>query len=133
MTATPGGRFFKSPIEAAVRRVLQLRGVPFREQFRIGPYRADFYLPARRLVIECDGAAWHTRPHQRRYDARRDAYMRRLGYRVVRLTGGEIRRSAEAAVAKALRRSTSWKPSIKPALPPLVVVRAPRLRQGEEA
>jgi len=92
-----------SPIEARVRAALQRRRVGFREQWPIGPYRADFYLPAHRLVIEADGAAWHTSPARRRGDGRRDRYMRARGYRVIRLTGREIYRDADAAVGRALR------------------------------
>jgi very-short-patch-repair endonuclease len=96
----------RTPIELAVRRALQARvaAVTFREQYRIGPYRADFYLPSFRLVIEADGAAWHTKPGQRARDARRDAYMRSRGYRVARLTGSEIRRDARSAVERALMK-----------------------------
>lgn len=93
-----------SPIETAVRLALKRRRVFFREQYPIGPYRADFYLPAHRLVIEADGAAWHSSPRQRSRDARRDVFMRARGLRIARLTGREICRDADAAVARVLRR-----------------------------
>lgn len=92
-----------SPIEARVDAVLRSRGVRRVRQYPIGPYRADFWLPAWNLVVECDGRAFHkSNHHQVARDRRRDAYMRARGYRVVRLSGREIHRSADAAVARAI-------------------------------
>ena len=60
-----------------------------RRQHPIGPYIADFYCSAARLVIEVDGAI-HAEEAQRAHDDRRDVYMRRLGYHVVRCTGADV-------------------------------------------
>jgi very-short-patch-repair endonuclease len=58
-------------------------GVQFRRQVPLaGRYVVDFCAPAARLVIEVDGGC-HTR--KRQADARRDAVLSALGYRVVRL------------------------------------------------
>jgi very-short-patch-repair endonuclease len=61
----------------------RLLGVSFRRQVVIGPYIVDFLAPAARLVVEVDGA-YHAR--RSRADARRDARLAVLGYRV--LPGG---------------------------------------------
>ncbi len=55
----------------------------------------DFHWPALRLVLEIDGPT-HLTPVQRARDARRDAALRRLGWRVVRV------RDDRAAIAPAL-------------------------------
>jgi very-short-patch-repair endonuclease len=47
-----------------------------------GRFIVDFLAPAIRLVVEVDGSAHQ---HRRRADARRDAVLRKLGYRVVRV------------------------------------------------
>jgi very-short-patch-repair endonuclease len=60
-----------------------------RRQHPIGPYIADFYCSAARLVIEVDGAT-HAEEDQRAHDDRRDLYMRRLGCHVVRCTGADV-------------------------------------------
>lgn len=117
-----------TPIEVAVRQALQRKRIGFREQYRIGPYRADFYLPAWRLVIEADGAAWHSTPLQRKHDRRRDAFMRERGYHVARLSGKTIRRNPDAAVAWAMRGALRLKPSDLTEAP-----RARRLGEDEEA
>jgi very-short-patch-repair endonuclease len=64
----------------------QLGGFKFRRQVPIGPYIADFVCAERMLIIELDG-----RLHQGRkdYDAQRDEYLIRLGYRVWRFSNAE--------------------------------------------
>jgi very-short-patch-repair endonuclease len=56
-------------------------GVAFRRQAVIGGYIVDFLAPRERLVVEVDGA-YHAR--RGRADERRDRYLRRAGYRVLR-------------------------------------------------
>jgi len=58
-------------------------GVAFRRQVVIGEFIVDFLAPTARLVVEVDGG-YHER--RRRADARRDRVLRRLGYRVLRLS-----------------------------------------------
>lgn len=88
-------------------------------QHMVGIYRTDFLLvvvnPTRRtfkhVVIECDGAGWHTSDQQMARDEHRDARIAKAGYRIVRYTGtrlysempevlGEIRQWVEEAGAK---------------------------------
>ncbi len=54
-------------------------GWGFRRQEPIGPYIVDFVCVTRRLVIEMDGEG-----HGGPYDRKRDAYLERLGFRVLR-------------------------------------------------
>jgi very-short-patch-repair endonuclease len=76
------------------------RALRFRKQHAIGPFVADFYCPAAKMVIEIDGAT-----HDRRQDAdgRRDAYMTSLGLRVVRISAKDVLADPEA-VADAIYR-----------------------------
>jgi very-short-patch-repair endonuclease len=69
------------------------RELRFRRQHPIGPYVADFHCPAAKTVIEVDGAA-----HDLRQDAdgNRDAYMRSLGLKVVRVAAAEVLADPEA-------------------------------------
>ncbi len=74
---------------------------PLWMQFPIGRCFADFMVqgpaePTARIVIECDGAAFHrATSEQIDRDHRRDAFMRREGYVVLRFPGTEIYRSPE--------------------------------------
>lgn len=54
-------------------------GWRFRRQEPIGPYIVDFVCVTGRLVIEMDGEG-----HGGPYDRQRDAYLERLGFRVLR-------------------------------------------------
>jgi len=62
-------------------------GVGFRRQHPIGPYVADFYCPAAKLVIEVDG---QIHDHTVDRDTARDAYIRGLGLRIVRISAAEV-------------------------------------------
>ena len=64
-------------------------GVKFRRQHPIGPYVADFYCAAAKIVIEIDGLI-HDFTVER--DATRDDYIRGLGLRIVRIPALEILR-----------------------------------------
>jgi very-short-patch-repair endonuclease len=70
-------------------------GVSFRRQVPLAGYICDFVCASRRLVVEVDGAH-----HARRAaaDARRDAVLARLGYRVLRLEAAVVMREVTAAV-----------------------------------
>jgi very-short-patch-repair endonuclease len=75
--------------EMLLWRLLQMtrRELRFRRQHPIGPYVADFYCPAAKMVIEVDGAM-----HDWRQDAdgRRDAYMGSLGLRIIRIAAADV-------------------------------------------
>lgn len=73
-----------NPAEAALWVALknrQLGGYKFVRQFPIGPFIADFACRSMRLVIEVDGSQHIDSLH----DRRRDAFMARLGYGVMRI------------------------------------------------
>jgi very-short-patch-repair endonuclease len=74
--------------ELALWQLLRQRGlgVRFRRQEPIGPYIVDFVCLSRRLVVEADGDDHGGSDH----DRRRDAYLCRLGFRVMRFENHEI-------------------------------------------
>jgi len=62
-------------------------GVGFRRQHPVGPYVADFYCPAARLVIEIDGMIHDfTVAH----DKQRDQYIRGLGLKILRIPARDV-------------------------------------------
>jgi very-short-patch-repair endonuclease len=61
----------------------RLDGYGFRRQCPIGPYFADFVCLERRLIVETDGRT-HESEEARGRDAKRDAWLKRTGYRVLR-------------------------------------------------
>jgi very-short-patch-repair endonuclease len=92
-------------------------GHKFRRQHSIPPYIADFVHIRGMLVIEIDGET-HGTAEEIAYDSRRDAYLRRKGWNIMRLTNAEVFENVdgviEAILARlsphpnaAMRRSTS--------------------------
>jgi very-short-patch-repair endonuclease len=59
----------------------QMDGFKFRRQVVLGPFIVDFACLQRRLVIEVDGGQ-HA---DSGYDARRDAWLEKKGFRVLRI------------------------------------------------
>lgn len=93
-----------SPPEARLWNALRLpslRPLHFRRQVPLGPYYADFASHRARLVIEVDGST-HFTDDGIEYDARRTAFLRGQGYRVLRFTTPDILGNIEAVVAAIL-------------------------------
>ena len=95
-----------TPSEDALWQALRggALGVAFKRQMPLGDrYIADFFAPSVGLVVEVDGGVHRGR---RAADRRRDEWLRRHGYRVVRVEAGLVLRSCGEAlevVRQALR------------------------------
>lgn len=50
----------RTDIESLVENALRQRAEPYQFEASIGHISVDFALPARRIVIECDGEHWHS-------------------------------------------------------------------------
>ncbi len=83
-----------------------LVGFKFRRQHPIGPYVVDFVCLAHKLVIELDGSQHAADPN----DLRRDAFLHRNGYRVLRFWNNEAL-SHTAAVCESILRAVGVTPS----------------------
>lgn len=77
----------------------QLGGLKFRRQHPIGPYIADYYCHAAKLIVELDGDS-HDATGE--YDLRRDDYMRRQGLRVLRILNDDVLKEIEAVAVAIL-------------------------------
>jgi very-short-patch-repair endonuclease len=91
-----------SPPEIKLWQILKgsPAGIRFRRQYAVGPYVADFYCPAAKLVIEVDGLV-HDFFGPASRDDRRDEYIRGLGLKIIRIPASEIFADA-TSVADAL-------------------------------
>ena len=94
--------FRKAPVltERLLWKLLRdrkLGGVKFRRQVPIGPFIADFLCFERRLIVEADGP--HHDPDR---DARRDAWLKQQGFRVLRFTNAEVQNNTDAVLNEIL-------------------------------
>lgn len=81
----------ESSIEAKTREALEMAGIPFEQEAKIGTYRIDFLLVDHDVVLECDGEYWHSRPWSDERDKRKDFYLGAKGLRVIRITEQTIK------------------------------------------
>lgn len=80
----------ESSLEIIVKQQLQNLNETFEQEKRFGKFHADFYLPKRNLIIECDGEYWHMVPKIKERDQRKDKLLAKLGYNILRLSGQKI-------------------------------------------
>src|SRR5690554_2340919 len=64
----------------------QVLGEKFRREHPLGPYTLDFVCLDLKLDLEIDGKG-HLSEEGKEHDARRDAYLRSLGFEVLRIQG----------------------------------------------
>ena len=97
--ATHAHRMRHAPTDSEAKLWRALRasqlGVAFRRQVPVVGFIVDFLAPSAQLVVEVDGGYHCAR---RAADARRDAKLRRGGYRVLRLEGELVMRDLEAVL-----------------------------------
>ncbi len=75
-------------------RAKRFNGLKFRRQNPIGPYIVDFSCPSKKLIIELDGGG-HMEEKQIKYDKKRGAYLKKLGYKVLRIWNNEVDKNLE--------------------------------------
>jgi very-short-patch-repair endonuclease len=93
-----------------ILRAHRFAGCKFRRQVPIDVYIADFVCFARRLILELDGGQ-HAGSTS---DERRDAYLQREGFRVLRIWNNDLFENEEGVgelVLSALRSSPLANPS----------------------
>lgn len=104
----------------------QLCNLKFRRQHGIGPYIADFYCPAKNLVIEVDGDV-HAQEKQIAKDRYRELWLKQLGLHIIRYNNNDILYNLENVMCD-LFEKVARLPSLSAAkLPPL----APPYKGGE--
>ena len=88
-----------SPPERLLWWALRRRpgGYKFRKQCPQGPFSLDFACLEARLAVEVDGEA-HGRGDRPARDARRDDFLKELGFNTMRIPASEIFRNLESVV-----------------------------------
>ena len=73
----------------ALLRNKQMSALRFRRQQPIGPYIADFFCPAAKLIVELDGGQ-HGTDANLEYDEQRTRFLNACGYRVLRFLNEDL-------------------------------------------
>lgn len=79
-----------SYIEANLYLAAARHSISFIPQYKIGDYHVDFLVDNTNIVVECDGYDHHKTTEQIRSDYRRERFLQKQGYLVVRFSGTEI-------------------------------------------
>jgi adenine-specific DNA-methyltransferase len=80
-------------------RAHRLHGKKIRRQVPLGPYIVDFFCREACLIIEVDGGV-HQEERNRRRDARRERYLNRRGFRVLRFENHHILESLDEVLTR---------------------------------
>lgn len=75
----------ESPIEKMFEEQLKEYGIELDQQFWIGPYRIDFGMENKKIAIEVDSTQFHTKQEQIEKDNRRQDYIEKQGWIVMRV------------------------------------------------
>ncbi len=75
----------------------QLNNMKFRRQEAIGSYVADFVCYENKLIIELDGGG-HIEPKQAEHDNKRDAFLNKNGFKVIRIYNTEVYKNIEGVL-----------------------------------
>ena len=91
----------ESPIEADLAYALSTKSMTagrVKPQYGVGPYFVDLAFPEVKLAIECDGRRFHSDPADVARDQHRTQYLAKLGWRVLRFSGREIKQNVYGCV-----------------------------------
>jgi len=86
-------------IETLMRKELERKNIEFKQYWKIGTFYVDFVLK-NKIVIECDGIYWHSKPEVKERDKRKNTFLINDGYKVFRFTDKEILNDVKKCVTE---------------------------------
>ena len=90
----------RTDIEQLVDAELHRLGIAFEPDYRIGSYWIDCAILSHRIAVEVDGTYFHSLPNVQRINKRKDAWLLKSGWKVIRIKGNEIREDVQKAIAE---------------------------------
>lgn len=83
--------FRTTKIEKIVYEYLENQKIQFEKQKLINnKFLVDAYIPKFNLIIECDGDYWHSLPNIIKKDKRKNAYLKKCGFKLIRISETSI-------------------------------------------
>ena len=89
-------------IEKLMRVELEQRQLKVKQYEKIGSFYVDFLLP-NKIVIECDGIYWHTKPEVMERDRCKNELLKQEGYKLFRFSDREILSDVQKCVDEVLK------------------------------
>jgi len=89
----------------------RLLGLKFRRQCPISRYVADFCCKDQRLILELDGEV-HEEERQASHDQNRDAYLRSLGYVILRFPNRQLFDNPSSVLQEITRTAPCLRPGL---------------------
>jgi len=80
-------------------------GLDFYQEFQIGGYCIDFFIPDSLLCVEADGNYWHSSERAKKFDKQRDNLLTKNGFIVMRFKEDEIKKNTEACINQIIQIS----------------------------
>lgn len=90
----------ESPIERRLYLALLQNGYQIETQTPCGRYRIDITIPSARIAIEADGKAYHSSKAQKAHDRRKNEYLKKNGWTVLRFSGRQINKEMPKVLRK---------------------------------
>jgi len=91
-------------LELRGREILEDLDIEFNEQVLIfEKFLVDVLLKNKKIIIQWDGEYWHKKPRRKQLDKSQDAYMKKCGYKVIRITDQQIKNNINKVYANIKR------------------------------
>jgi len=103
-------KLYPSPIELIVRNYLDKNKIRHKDNVWFDHKEADIVIPRYKLIIECDGWMHDVYENVKKNDKLKTKLFNKLGYKVLRLKGSEIRNGS--FVNKFLKKIANIKPRV---------------------
>jgi very-short-patch-repair endonuclease len=97
----------ETSLERRFRYALLKAGIPYEANVPLGLAQPDFYFRKARVVVEVDGAYFHSTLKQRRRDVQKDVYYHGLGLVCLRFSEDDVVRRTDWCIAKLRKALTS--------------------------
>ncbi len=91
-------------LELKGREILNKLNIRFKEQvLMFNKFLVDILIINKKLIIQLDGEYWHNKPKRKQLDTSQDAYFKKCGYEVIRITDKQIKNNIEGVYANIKR------------------------------
>lgn len=87
-------------IEIIMKNALDKHGLKYEHPFQLdGIFNIDFAMPDKKIAIECDGLYWHSRQRNQSYDKRKEQYLIKRGWTLLRFLDILIKQKIEKCIS----------------------------------